>query len=73
MDENSTLAVKRYFREYYFTHSDRIKAPSQIESREFGYFPFNGGMIRHLSFRDIGIFRALLVKEAPAGDRKSVV
>ena len=24
-------------------------------------------MIRHLSFRDIGLFRALLVKEAPAG------
>jgi len=67
LDENSTLALKRYFREYYFKHSDRIKAPSRIESREFGYFPFNGGMIRHLSFKDIGIFRALLVREAPAG------
>src|SRR5579862_2187219 len=67
MDEASTLAVKRYFREYYFKNSERIKAPSHIESREFGYFPFNGGMIRHLSFSDIGIFRALLVKESPAG------
>jgi DNA primase small subunit len=67
MAENSALTLKRYFREYYFKHSDRIKAPSNIESREFGYFPFNGGMIRHLSFSDIGVFRALLVKEAPAG------
>ncbi len=67
MDENSTLIVKRYFREYYFRYGERIKAPSEIASREFGYFPFAGAMIRHLSFKDIGTFRATLVKEAPAG------
>ena len=67
MDENSALILKRYFKEYYFRYSDRIRQPSEIESREFGYLPFGGGMIRHLSFKEIGVFRALLVKEAPAG------
>ena len=67
MDETTALTVKRYFKEYYFKHGSNIKSPSQMESREFGYFPFGGGMIRHLSFNDIGTFRALLVKEAPAG------
>ncbi len=67
MDESSMTVLKRYFKEYYFKHSGRINAPRRIESREFGYFPFNGSMIRHLSFNDIGVFRALLVKEGPAG------
>ena len=67
MDENSTLILRRYFKEYYFKNSSRIKAPAGMESREFGYFPFGGGMVRHLSFKDIGTLRALLVKEAPAG------
>ncbi len=67
MDESSLALLRRYFKEYYFKHSDRIGAPSHLESREFGYFPFNGQMIRHLSFNDIGTFRALLVREGPAG------
>lgn len=65
--ESTTLTLKRYFKEYYFRHSGRIKAPSEIESREFGYLPFESGMVRHLSFKDVGALRALLVKEAPAG------
>ncbi|MHB8567841.1 MAG: DNA primase small subunit domain-containing protein [Nitrososphaerales archaeon] len=67
MDETSTLMLKRYFKEYYFRHSEEIKGPTEIASREFGYFPFGGGMVRHLSFRDMGSLRAELVKEAPAG------
>lgn len=67
MDESSLTVLKRYFKEYYFKHSGRISAPTNMQSREFGYFPFNGAMIRHLSFTDIGTFRALLVKEGPAG------
>jgi DNA primase small subunit len=59
--------VKRYFKEYYFRHGSRIKSPSKIEAREFGYMPFGGIMIRHLSFKDIGALRAVLVKEVPAG------
>jgi DNA primase small subunit len=67
MDEASALTVRRYFKEYYFRYSNKIKEPTEIESREFGYLPFGGGMVRHLSFKDIGAFRALLVREAPAG------
>lgn len=68
MDEDSSLTLKRYFKEYYFRFSNEIKGPAEIQSREFGYFPFGGGgMIRHLSFKDVGSLRALLVKEAPAG------
>lgn len=59
--------IRRYFKDYYFRYGERIKAPTEIASREFGYFPFGGAMIRHLSFKDIGAFRATLVKEAPAG------
>jgi DNA primase small subunit len=67
LDETSALVLKKYFREYYFKRGGNIKAPSEIASREFGYFPFGGGMVRHLSFTDIGTLRALLVREAPAG------
>lgn len=67
MDEASKLVLQRYFKEYYFRYSGRIRQPSEIQSREFGYTHFGGGMIRHLSYGDIGVFRALLVKEAPAG------
>lgn len=67
MDESSALMLKRYFKEYYFRYSDRIVEPDDMKSREFGYFQFGGGMIRHLSFNDIGALRALLVREAPAG------
>jgi DNA primase small subunit len=67
LDESSAQTVKRYFKEYYFRFGGRIRAPTNIESREFGYFPFGGAMVRHLSFKDIGSFRAILVKEAPAG------
>jgi DNA primase small subunit len=67
MDENSTLTVRRYFKEYYFRHGSRITPPSQIEAREFGYLPFGGVMVRHLAFKDIGELRAVLVREVPAG------
>jgi DNA primase small subunit len=67
MDEAPTLILKRYFKQYYFKHAEEIKEPTHIRSREFGYFPFGGGMVRHLGFADMGTLRALLVKEAPAG------
>jgi DNA primase small subunit len=67
LDETSAQLIKRYFKEYYFRHGAKIHSPSEIESREFGYLPFGGMMVRHLSFKDIGALRALLVKEVPAG------
>jgi DNA primase small subunit len=67
LDENSTQIVRRYFKEYYFRHGTKIKSPSDIGSREFGYLPFGAMMVRHLSFKDIGALRAMLVREVPAG------
>ena len=60
----SSLMLKKYFKEYYFRSSDKIRPPSKIEMREFGYLPFEGSMVRHLSFKDIGSLRALLVKRS---------
>jgi DNA primase, eukaryotic-type, small subunit, putative len=57
--------VKKFFRWYYFNHSEKIKAPESIESREFGYRDFNGNMVRHLSFKSDGEYRAFLVKNVP--------
>lgn len=67
MAEESTLTLIRYFKEYYFRYSGRINEPLDIGTREFGYLPFGRGMIRHLSYKEFGSFRALLVKEGPAG------
>jgi DNA primase small subunit len=67
LDENSTLMIKRYFKEYYFRYGSRIRSPPEIEAREFGYLPFGGVMVRHLGFKDIRALRAVLVKEVPAG------
>ncbi|MBI2184765.1 MAG: hypothetical protein HYU39_07395 [Thaumarchaeota archaeon] len=60
-------ALKRIFKEHYFKHSDRVEVPIRMSEREFGYWPFGGGMIRHLSFKTPGELIATLVKEAPKG------
>ncbi len=57
--------VRKFFRWYYFNYSEKIKAPESIESREFGYKDFNGSMIRHLSFKSEGEYKAFLVKNVP--------
>lgn len=58
--------LRRVYREYYFRHQDAVELPSQISSREFGYIPFGGGMIRHLSYRSGGELLAELVKQGPS-------
>ena len=57
--------VKKFFKGYYFSYSEKIKAPESIEAREFGYRDFNVNMIRPLSFRSEGEYRAFLVKNVP--------
>jgi len=66
MDEKDTSFLRRVYREYYFNHHDVVETPSKISSREFGYIPFGGGMIRHLSFKGMGELAAELVKQAPS-------
>lgn len=65
MDEKTIEFMKRVFKQYYFRVGDRIEAPKRIEEREFGYIPFGGSMIRHLSFKTAGELRAFIVREAP--------
>jgi DNA primase small subunit len=58
-------AIRAAFREYYFK-TKNVEEPDRIAQREFGYNLFAGGMIRHLSFPNVGSLLAALVKEAPS-------
>jgi len=51
MNWDTIRFLKATYKEHYFRDSDRIEFPSKIEEREFGYMPFGGGMVRHLTFR----------------------
>jgi DNA primase small subunit len=64
-DKNITL-IRNAFREYYFRYSKNLEIPEHIEQHEFGYMQFGAGMIRHLSFRNIGELLAMLIKEIPS-------
>jgi DNA primase small subunit len=60
------ILIRNAFREYYFRYSQNLEIPEHIEQHEFGYMQFGAGMVRHLSFRNIGELLALLVKEVPS-------
>lgn len=66
MDEQVAAFLRKVYREHYFKHHDLVEIPPLIESREFGYIPFGGGMIRHLSFKNPGELFAELVRQAPS-------
>ena len=58
--------MKSAYREYYFKHPDSIEFPEEVHAREFGYFPWGGGMVRHLSFKDKGEALAEILKQSPS-------
>jgi DNA primase small subunit len=58
--------LKSAYKEYYFHNTDRVEFPDEISSRELGYFPFGGGMIRHLSFKSRGEALAEILKQSPS-------
>lgn len=66
MDEKTLGFLRRVYREHYFNHRNLVEIPQKIASREFGYIPFAGGMIRHLSFKNAGELMAELVRQAPS-------
>lgn len=66
MDGNTLSFLRKVYREHYFKRHNLIEIPTAIASREFGYIPFAGGMIRHLSFADPGELFAELVRQAPS-------
>jgi DNA primase small subunit len=64
---DKTLAfLRKAYREYYFRKSDSIGFPEEIQSREFGYIPFGGGMVRHLSFKSAGDATAEILRQSPS-------
>jgi DNA primase small subunit len=65
MDEKTIAILRRIYKEFYFRHPGGIGTPDRVSEREFGYMPFGGSMVRHLSFRTDGNLKAFLVRGAP--------
>ncbi|WP_415283707.1 hypothetical protein [Candidatus Nitrososphaera sp. FF02] len=64
---SSADTVRAAFREYYFKQSKMIEAPDEVEKREFGYAQFGArGMVRHLSFKNMGELVATLITQVPS-------
>ncbi|HYB07588.1 MAG TPA: DNA primase small subunit domain-containing protein [Nitrososphaerales archaeon] len=66
MNERTIGFLRQAYKEYYFRGADRIEFPEEVESREFGYIPFGGGMVRHLSFKSKGEALAEILKQSPS-------
>ena len=66
MNEGTKAWLRQAYREYYFHGTDKIELPDEVGSREFGYMPFGGGMVRHLSFKSKGEALAEILKQSPS-------
>ncbi|MDV3292955.1 MAG: hypothetical protein LYZ70_01635 [Nitrososphaerales archaeon] len=66
MNDKTISFLRNSYKEYYFKHSDSIEFPDEIQSREFGYIPFGGGMVRHLSFKSAGEAIAETLRQSPS-------
>ena len=66
MNESTKNFLRSAYKEYYFHDAASIEFPSKIEAREFGYMPFGGGMVRHLSFRNEGEAVAEILRQSPS-------
>ena len=66
MNDRTKAWLRSAYKEYYFRGADRIEFPDEVESREFGYIPFGGGMVRHLSFKSKGEALAEILTPSPS-------
>lgn len=66
MNQATVAFLRSAYKEYYFKNADDIEFPPEIQAREFGYIPFGGSMVRHLSFNGIGEAIVELVRQAPS-------
>jgi DNA primase small subunit len=66
LNDATKLFLKSAYKEFYFRRADSIEFPDEIQSREFGYIPFGGGMVRHLSFKNEGEAVAEVLKQSPS-------
>jgi len=66
MNDKTISFLRTTYREYYFKHNGSIEFPGQVPSREFGYIPFGGSMVRHLSFKSPGEAVAEILRQSPS-------
>ncbi len=66
MHEADMEILKGAFKRYYFEHSGLVETPERAPEREFGYQKFDSGMIRHISVRNDGELRLLLLQNVPS-------
>jgi len=66
LDPDTISFLRQAYREYYFRCADSIEFPEDVPSREFGYIPFGGGMVRHLSFKSGGEAVVEILKQSPS-------
>ncbi len=66
MNIDTVAFLRHAYREYYFRQAASIEFPADVSSREFGYIPFDGGMVRHLSFKNEGEAVAEILKQSPS-------
>ena len=66
MNKGTITFLQEKYKGYYSRHGDSVEFPDKIESREFGYIPFWGGMVRHLSFKSAGEAMAEILRQSPS-------
>ncbi|MDA4128448.1 MAG: hypothetical protein OK422_03165 [Thaumarchaeota archaeon] len=66
MNADTLRFLRTTYKEYYFRNPEGIEFPTKMEEREFGYTPFGGTMVRHLSFKNPGELIAEIVRQAPS-------
>jgi len=66
LNDGTKAWLRSSYKEYYYRGADGVEFPDQIEAREFGYIPFGGGMVRHLSFKSKGEALAEILKQSPS-------
>ena len=67
MNEPTKSFLKSAYKQFYFEKGgSNVEFPGEIASREYGYIPFGGGMVRHLSFKSEGEALAEIVRQSPS-------
>jgi len=66
LNEGTKAWLRNAYKEFYFRSSESIEFPDDVASREFGYIPFGGGMVRHLSFKSRGEALAEILRQSPS-------
>ena len=65
MNSKTNYVLRNIFHKYYSTNTVNIELPKLISNREFGYVPFDGKMVRHLSFKTHEELIDFLIQKSP--------